>query len=63
MVHSTTKKAQKVQKAPRICLKLTTSQKAARHEKFESLMEDVNGARDAYHQEVQSLSKKTRTVT
>ncbi|KAG1764990.1 hypothetical protein EDD22DRAFT_750111, partial [Suillus occidentalis] len=38
--------------------KLTTSQKAARREKFESLTEDVNGARDAYHQEVQSLSKK-----
>jgi hypothetical protein len=58
MVRSTTKKAQKVQKAPRIRPKLMTSQKAARREKFESLTEDVNGARDAYHQEVQSLSKK-----
>lgn len=50
--------ARSTKKAQRIRPKLMTSQKAARREKFESLTTDVNDTRDAYLQEVQSLSKK-----
>jgi len=42
----------------RVCLQLTTSQKAAHHEKFVSLTNDINDTRAAYMDEVQGLAKK-----